>query len=149
MKNDWLTASSFERAHEIVNAINTLSIHAKLALARVADPGDPIEVETARTKLRNFLDKLDLLMQSAENDQTKIIVGTDPRFGELALQYMTEKRRLPPRSRLYTLSITELGELVQSEQIDDMEELVECLESLRLMLEQYAQTDVAGIFGDE
>ena len=50
MKNDWLTASSFERTHEIVSAINTLSIHAKLVLAGIDDSTNQEEVEKLKQK---------------------------------------------------------------------------------------------------
>ena len=45
MTGDWLAAANFEQTHDLVSAINTLSIHAKLALAGAANTGDPAEVE--------------------------------------------------------------------------------------------------------
>ncbi len=149
MKSEWLTTSSFERAFEIVSAVNTLSIHAKLKLAEIDDPVDSIEVENARKTLLDLLTKLESLLTNAERDQSKIIVGVDPRLAELALQYLAEKRRLPPRSSLFALSLAELSKLIQSTRREDMAKQIECLESLRLMLQQFAQSDVAGIFGDE
>lgn len=148
MKSEWLTASSFERAFEIVSAINTLSIHAKLKLAGIDDPVDPLEVERARPRLLEFLAALRALVENTEKDQSKIIVGADPTMGELALEYLNEKGRLPPRSMLYTLSLTQLEELVRSERNEDSKDLVECLESLRDLVENYAQADVSRIFDE-
>jgi len=149
VKNDWLTASSFERTFEIMSAINTLSIHAKLRLAGIDDLADPSEVQKAQVKLAAFLEELQNLIQNAEKNQTGLMVGTDPRLGELTLQYMAERRRLPPRSLLYTLSLTQISKLVASEQSEDLPKLIECLQSLRSLFERYAHADVAGMFGDE
>lgn len=149
MKNDWLTASSFERMFSLVSAINTLSISAKLKIAEVASPISIHEVEQARSILNEFLSNLQDVMQNAEKEQYGIVVGTDPRLGELALQYMTEQKRLPPRSKLFTLSISQLKELIYSDQSGTLNELIDCLEALRTLIEQHTQADVAGILGDE
>jgi hypothetical protein len=58
VNSDWLTASSFERASEIISAINLLSIHSKLTLAGVDDPADPFDIGEARAKLVAFLAEL-------------------------------------------------------------------------------------------
>lgn len=149
MKNDWLTTSSFERAFDVVSAINILSIHAKLTKAGMKNPTTNSKIKNAQTKLLAFLDALQTLISNTEKDQSGIIVGADPRLGELALFYMSEQRRLPPRSHLYTLSINELEKIILSDNKEEMNTLISCLESLRSMMEQYAQTDIAGMFGDE
>ncbi len=149
MKNDWLTTSSFERAFEIVAAINVLSIDAKLTKAHAKNPIDSEEAGNAQSKLLSFLDALETLIEDAKGDQTGIVLGADPRFGELALHYMEEQHRLPPRSVLYTFSIHQLKELIQLHQQENLDTLIECLTSLRSMIEQYSQADIAGLFGDE
>lgn len=149
MKNDWLTTSSFERAFEIVSSINILSIHAKLEIAKAADPTNIEEIKNAQITLSKFLDALASLIENSQKDQSGIILGTDPRFSELALHYMSEQQRLPPRSVLFTFSIKELDNLIKSQRTEDMPTLIECLTSLRSMIEQYTQTDIAGMFGDE
>jgi hypothetical protein len=149
VKNDWLTTSSFERAFGIVSAINILSIHAKLKFANATDPTDIEQIKTAQLTLSKFLEKLSSLIESSQKDQSGIILGTDPRFSELALHYMSEQHRLPPRSVLFKFSIKQLDDLVRSQKMEDMPTLIECLTSLRSMIEQYTQTDIAGMFGDE
>lgn len=149
MKNDWLTTSSFERAFEIVSAINILSIHAKLKIANAADPANSEEIKKAQYTLSKFLEALASLVENTQKNQSGIILGTDPRFSELALHYMSEQHRLPPRSILFTFSMKQLDELVKSQKAEDMPTLIECLTSLRVMIEQYTQTDIAGMFGDE
>lgn len=149
MKNDWLTTSSFERAFEIVSAINILSIYAKLKIAGTVDPAGMEEIKNAQSTLSKFLEALEELIENAKRDQSGIVLGADPRLTELALHYMSEQHRLPPRSILYTFSVTQLKNLIQSLKIEDMQTLVECLAPLRSMVEQYTQADIAGMFGDE
>lgn len=149
MKSDWLTAASFERTHAIVSAINTLSIHAKLTLAGVADPTDAAEIQQARARLLTFLDEFDALLKDTEGNQGGIIVGTDPRLSELALQYLHEKRHLPRRAPLYDLSLRQLGDLIRSEQKDNLPHLVACLQALRSLFEQHGHADAVDVLGDE
>ena len=149
MNSDWLTASSFERSSEVMSAINVLSIHAKLTLAGVDDPTDLAEISKAKAKLVRFLEELRKLVDGAGQTQANLMVGTDPRLGELALEYIGERRRLPPRAQLYTLSVAQLSALVESDSAEDVPKLVECLESLRSLFERHAHNDIAGIFGDE
>lgn len=149
MKNDWLTASSFERTFDLVSAVNILSIHNKLTLAHIDDPMNSVEVQKARTKLLRFLSILQTLIENAEKDQTGIIVGTDSRLGKLALQYRTEQKRIPQAAFLYTLSFTELSALISSDKPEDIPKLVDCLDSLRSLFDQHSHADITGVFGDE
>lgn len=149
MKNDWLTASSFERAFGLVSAINTLSISAKLNIAGKSSPLSDEEISQSRKVLIEFFGNLQEVILNAKKDQYGIVIGADPRLGEFVLQYMTEQKRLPPRSKLFTLSIQQLQEIIYSDKPDTLNELIECLEALRSLIEQHAQADVAGIFGDE
>jgi hypothetical protein len=149
VNSDWLTASSFERTAEIMSAINTLSIHAKLTQAGIEDPADPSEVKRSRDKLVAFLDQLRRIIQNSEQQQLNLMIGADPRFGALATQYVVEQRRLPPKAFLYTLSLSQFGELINSERPEEISKLVDCLESLRTLFEQYAHPDVSGMLGDE
>jgi hypothetical protein len=149
MKNDWLTASSFERTFSLLSAINTLSISAKLKSAGATNPLSNEEINRSRKILDDFFNGLQSVIQNAEKDKYGIVIGTDPRLGAFALQYINERKRVPPRSKLFTLSIHQLKEIIYSEERDNLSEQIDCLEALRTLIEQHAQTDVAGIFGDE
>jgi hypothetical protein len=148
MTSDWLAAANFEQTHELVSAINTLSIHAKLALAGAAYTGDPAEVEQARSRLLAFLDRFGSLLEANESSPDGTIVGADPRLRDLAAQFLSAKRSLPQRSPLYALSLPALRRVIQSERPEDLRELVACLRDLRLLVEQQAYVDVIGILGD-
>ncbi|MCI0554982.1 MAG: hypothetical protein L0287_28880, partial [Anaerolineae bacterium] len=100
------------------------------------------------TAVLNFLDRLQSLIGS-EPSTKNIIVGADPRMGQLAMQFMIEQRRLPHRALLYELSFTQLQDLVNSDKPADKSKLIECLRALRAMLEQHSRADIASVFGEE
>lgn len=149
MKNDWLTASSFERTFDIVSAVNILSIHYKLTLADVEDPTNLVDVQKAKVKLLRFLNTLQSLIENAEKDPTGIIAGTDSQLGELALQYKTEQKRIPQIAFLYTLSFPELNALISSEKPENLPKILDCLDALRSLFDQHSHADITGVFGDE
>lgn len=146
MEGDWLAASSFERTHEILSAINILSIHAKLHLAGTVDPIDEAVVEQARGRLLEFLTGFGELLQNA--DQAGAVVGADPRLAELAQRYRVATQRIPRSSLVFELTVGELSDLVRSERAEDLPKLVECLRGLRGLLEQHSVADAVGILGE-
>lgn len=148
MKNDWLAASSFERTHEIVSAINALSIHAKLTLAKVDRTGDAEKVRDARSRLTEFLDEFSPVLRETEASHDHAIMGTDPRLSELALRFLSARRRWPQPSVLFTTPLTRVRDLLWSERPEDLPTLISCLEGLRLLVEQNSHADVLGILGD-
>lgn len=147
-KNEWLTAQSFERAHELVSAINALSIRAKLTLARVDDSSRDEEVRKARMHLCNFLDRFQTVIQEAERDRHGTVVGTDPRLGQLARRFLSVKGEWPRPAGLYDASFPQVRALLLSDAVDDQKDLIDCLRDLRLLVEQHAHADISGILGD-
>ena len=145
--SEWLTAENFEYAHRAVSAINTLSIHAKLLLAGKHDAPRSAEVREARSFLREFLKRLDEVIRDAQQ-RRGTVVGTDPRSRELASKFVSAKSRMPRRSVLYSTPIDELQRLVDSERSADLSRLISALRELRVVIEQHAHTDIAGILGD-
>lgn len=141
MKSDWLTASSFERTHEILSAINLLSIHGKLALARVEDPASDIELQGARERLLEFLGRIEAVLKKAEQGRGAI-VGTDPQLGELVLQFLAGRPDGSRRSRSPELSLSALVDLVSSERPEDLRALVPHLERLRTVIEEQTHADL-------
>ncbi len=148
MKSDWLTASSFEQTQDLIAAITTLSIHAKLVLAGRSDVAGADEVQRARERVLDFLQRFQRVLESVETSRDRTAVGTDPRFGELATRYLAQKERRSERAPLYTISIGELERLVQSQYPDDLPRLVECLHDLRRLVEHHVRADVTGLLGE-
>ena len=146
--NEWLTAESFEQAHELLSAINSLSIHTKLAIAGIDDAARLEEVREARTTLINFLKRFEQVVSEAEQRRDHRALGVDPRFGQLASKFLAAKSQWSQGSSLYSTSFAELQRLTMSEKKEDRKGLVALLRDLRAFVEQHTHSDVVGILGD-
>jgi len=147
MNSDWLAAASFERMHEIVSAVNTLSIHAKLTLASVADPSPEMEIRKARKRLLDFLQRLEAALEGIQQSADGAVVGTDPQLGELALQFLHVGAG-GRRGSAPALAMATLPDLIRSNRGEDLSRLVPYLDELRALVEQQTHADVTGILGD-
>jgi hypothetical protein len=148
MKSHWLAASSFEESLKLVAAINDISAHAKLALAKIDDPTPAEQVEASRKILADFLERFRAVAQSVEADETRPILGTDPRSGKLVKKYLAHKENQLKPSGLYNISLERLRELVQSDKPEGLRELIDCLRDLRELVEEHSQADVNSILGE-
>jgi hypothetical protein len=148
MKNRWLAASNFERMHEIISAINTISINAKLSLTGIQEPVAKSELAKAQELLSDFLSQFYAQLQTTEQNTDGTVVGNDPRLGELLESYLVEKKRSPNASGLYAISPGKLLNLVKTTTMDDFPQLIECLRDLRTLLEQHSQADINNMLGD-
>lgn len=146
MTSEWLTAESFERNHRLLSAINTLSIHAKLALAGTANMPNIGNVAQAQAELRHFLDRMAPLVHDVETNQEAPLLGADSRLSSLVRQYATTRRR--PASVLHKLSIEQVTALLDSQQPAEQNRLIEYLAALRQVVEQHAHADVVGLLGE-
>ena len=147
MKNDWMTTSSFELMHEVIGAINVLSIHAKLLSSNVSDPTDQADIQQARNRILIFLDRFQALIQNTEKGGPTV-VGADPRMGELAMRFLSNKKRLSRQTPLYEISFDRLKELIKGNNPEKLLDLISCLRDLRLLVEQHAYADVVELLGD-
>lgn len=148
MNNNWMAASSFGRAYEIISAINTISIHAKLAQLGEKDPQKQESVNKARSTLAEFLINLEKIILDAEKEQDGVIMGSDPRMSELVQTFILGKQSFPQSSDLFRLPLKRFGELLLSEKSEDMPELIILLRDFRSVIEQHSHADVIGILGD-
>ncbi|MFQ5827967.1 MAG: hypothetical protein ACE5JD_02245 [Candidatus Methylomirabilia bacterium] len=146
--NEWVIAQSFERVHEVVSAINTLSIRAKLTLAGIDDSSRDDDVRKARMHLVTFLDRFEAVVQDAERHRDGTVLGADPRLGQLAQRFLSVKGKWPCPPGLYTASFPQVRTLVLSRRFEDQKDLINCLRDLRLLLEQHAHSDISRILGD-
>lgn len=146
--NEWLVAQSFERAHEVVSAINTLSIRAKLTLAGIDDSSRDEEVRNAHALLLAFLDRFDAVVQDAERHRDRTVLGADPRLGQLAKKFLSAKCEWPRPSMLYSSSFSEIRGLLTSKRVEDLQGLITFLRDLRSLVEQHAHSDIIDILGD-
>jgi hypothetical protein len=89
VQKDWLAATSFERRHDLLSAISTLSIHSKLVLADVSDPAASQDIEGARKTLVDFLDGFAPLVDQLQSEAGQPIVGTDPDLTDLVYRFIS------------------------------------------------------------
>lgn len=148
MNNEWLSTSSFEQMHEVISAINTISIHSKLTLAGVSNPAKKTDIEQAKRKLQHFVDRFQNLIQNSEQEGNGTIIGADPRLGKLAVRYLSERNRLSSQTIFYDISFDRLKELIGSEEPEDLPLLIPCLRDLRSLVEQHSYTDVTDLLGE-
>ncbi len=148
MKTDWLEASSLERMHQLVAAINTLSIHAKLLLAGRADPAQPDDIDVARQHLLGFLNRFSALIRDANRSRDGAVVGADPQLAGLAANYIDLSRQATPDSPLLTIPLDQASEMVMSERDQDLVQLVPFLRELRSLIQQQPQADATELLGD-
>jgi hypothetical protein len=148
VKNNWLAASNFERMYQVISAINTISVYAKLKVAGVDEPTDELELRQAREELTRFITQFDGQLHEAEQRQDGVVVGDDPRFGELTVRYLSAKRQWLEPSGLYKIPLADLAAMIQTERPQDLPQMIECLRELRILLELHSQADVRDILGD-
>ena len=147
MSKEWLAAANYERTQGLVSAINTLSMHAKMALRGRSDPKMCADARQAREVLGRFLDRFAVLISEAESGPFAPLPGADPRLRSLAGRYLRARQQTPDRSVLFELPPGELSQLLVSEDANDRAQLVECLRTLRALLEEQANTDLSDLLG--
>ncbi len=148
MNTNWLAALSFTMVRELITAINIVSINAKLCLANKSDVTDQNDLDKARRTLSKFLSEFEGVLENTEHDQDGLVVGSDPRFSQLVNDFLAERRRLPNKSALFVMPISELSKLVNSNDVTDLAKLIDLLRELRNILEHHSRSDFLGVIGD-
>ncbi len=148
MSNTWLAAESFERGQRLIQATNTLAIFVKLALAGKHDPERVAVAEQARGELRTFLGDFAGRLAEAESTPARVATGVDPRLHQLVMVFVSQRRRLPLRSLLYRLPMEQVLALLDAQTPGEMQQLLECLQELRVVLENHLHADVVGLLGE-
>lgn len=148
MSNNWLAAESFERAHSIISALNTLSIHAKMVLANIDDTARSSDTVKARAVLRAFLESFGAIVKEAERTREGMVTGADPRLSQLARTFVAKRRQWPQHSPLYDVTLSEVDALLESDDPDNLRQLIAYLQELRVLLEQNVHADIVGLLGE-
>ncbi len=145
----WLAIQSFQQSQDLLSAINTLSIHIKLQLANIPDEKRTEAAKGAQEILASFLEGLDTLVKEAEQGETKPLVGTDSRLRQLAKSYITARHdRHQFRSLLFRSSPSDMLKLLHSNAKEAQQSLLQCLEELRVLLEEHIHIDARRILGE-
>lgn len=149
MSNYWLDIQSFQQTQDLLSAINTLSIHIKLGLAGIPDPGRKDAAAQARETLVSFFEALDEVVQGIEGGQRKPLLGVDARLRHLA-QNFVKARRDPDQygSQLFQNTLSHARHLLYSDQPEDLKEVLRSLKEFRSMLEKHVSTDATRLLGE-
>jgi hypothetical protein len=146
MSQEWLNIQSFFTDHELLGAINDLSIAIKLEMAGVQDAERERRAKEARKLLKRFLGRLSEV-ESA--DGKELLLGVDARFQSLT-DAIASARREGNRyqSVLMKSGSADALPLLDAKSADARAQLLDCLAELRRVVEQHQQADAAAIFED-
>ena len=148
MSKAWLAANNIERTYRILSSINLLSINAKLKLLKTESPIDRDELTQSQNDLLKFISELSELLDKAQKRDSRTILGTDPQMGQLATRFREEIAHNSSTKRVSKLLIDELPALITSENENEISLLIEYLDQLRFLMEQYSYADMVTIFGE-
>ncbi|MGI6414386.1 MAG: hypothetical protein ACOX1P_01855 [Thermoguttaceae bacterium] len=146
MSQEWLNIQSFFADHELLGAINDLSIAIKQEAAGVQDAERDRRAKDARRRLKRFLGRLSEV-ESAGSKQ--LLLGVDARFQSLT-DAIASARQDGNRyqSVLMKSGAASALPLLDAKSPESREQLVDSLTELRRVIEQHQQTDAAAIFED-
>jgi hypothetical protein len=149
MSTEWLAVQSFQHSQAVLGAINTLSIHLKLNLAGIPDQERAEEATQARETLTSFLKELETVVDELEREDTRPVVGADPRLRQLGESFIEAKRdgrRF--RSALFGENLSDVRQLLQSDQAEDQQRLLKSLEELRVLVEEHIHDEAMQLLGE-
>jgi len=146
MSQEWLNIQSFFTDHELLGAINDLSIAIKQEAAGVKDAERERRAKDARKLLKQFLGRLG----EVESADTKdLLLGVDARFQNLTDAIASARQ---DGNRYQSVLIQEGAAdalpLLDAKSPESRAQLLESLAELRRVIEQHQQTDAAVIFED-
>ena len=146
MSQEWLNIQSFFTDHELLGAINDLSIAIKQETAGIKDAERERRAKNARHLLKQFLCRLGEV-ESA--DSKELLLGVDARFQSLT-DAIASARQDGNRyhSVLMRGGAADVLPLLDAKSSEPRVQLVESLTELRRVIEQHQQTDAAAIFED-
>ena len=149
MSIQWLSVQSFQHNQDLLAAINTLSIHLRLQLEGNEDAERTEEAKKAGEKLSSFFRELETLVKDTERGEGMPVLGANPRLRQLARSFVKAKRnRHRFRSSLFRNGTARFRELLEAGTKEDRKALVECLEELRVLVEEHMHVDAERVLGE-
>ena len=146
MSQEWLNIPSFFADHELLGAINDLSIAIKQEAAGVQDAERERRAKDARRLLKRFLGRLSEV-ESAGSKQ--LLLGVDARFQSLTDAIASARQdETRYQSVLMKSGAASALPLLDAKSPESREQLVDSLAELRRVIEHHQQTDAAAIFED-
>ncbi len=147
MSQEWLNIQSFFTDHDLIKAINDLSIAVKLEIAGVTDQERARRAGDARKVLRGFLGQLSEL---ETGDGKEVLLGIDSRFQSLT-DALASARQDTARfnSVLMREGAAVALPLLDADDADSKAKLLDSLSELRRVVEQHQQADATVIFEEQ
>jgi hypothetical protein len=143
MSEEWLDIQGFIADHEVLQAINDLSIGTKLELAGVRDPTIEAGIPAARTILERFLTELDAAAQAVAQDDSRIC---DRNQRELAQAFQQARSDQSNFGSVLVRSGAKAGAaLLGAADKPAKRALVESLDELRRIVSGHQSTTLAAI----
>jgi hypothetical protein len=148
MENKWLTIQSFERNQNLLELINKLLIHFKLAEKGIDDKLTSEEVDESKKALTTFLKSLSSMAMSVEKE-SDALTGVDVRLRKLVRNFMDARNRgLKFKSALYMNSPSKVLEFLNSTDKIERAQLIDGLTELRGLLEDHVASDTRDLIGE-
>ncbi|RKU14546.1 hypothetical protein C6501_08085 [Candidatus Poribacteria bacterium] len=147
MKPQELAVQSFHENQKILSAVNTVSIHIKLEMVGRADLKSAKKVATAKEALKYFFKELDVIVQRAEKEEMKPLLGVNERRSEFIKNFIDAKRNYRIQSSSLQGKLSDVSELIYSDKEADREDILLVLEELRMLLEEHLATDTEVLLG--
>ena len=147
MRPQELAVQSFHENQKLLSAVNTVSIHIKLEMAGHADLKSAKVVTEAKEVLNSFFKELDIIVQRAENAETKHLLGIDARRREFVKNFIAAKRNYRIRSPALLGKLSETTQLIYSDRKVDKQNILIVLEELRMLLEEHLAGDTEVLLG--
>ena len=146
MKPQELAVQSFHENQKLLSAVNTVSIHIKLEMAGHADLKSA-KVAEAQEVLNSFFKELDIVVQRAENAETKPLLGIDARRREFVRNFIAAKRNYRIQSPSLRGKLSDVIQLIYSDKDADKQDILLVLEELRMLLEEHLAGDTEVLLG--
>lgn len=144
MSQEWLNIQSFVTDHELIGAINDLSIHLKFQDAGVKDVDREKRARGARDSLRDFLARLTNI---EKGDRANPVLGVDSRFQSLTDAIASARNDSGSyHSPLIRDGASSALRLLDAVDEKERQDLLQSLAELRRIVEQHQQTDASVIF---
>lgn len=147
MKPKELAVQSFHENQKLLSAVNTVSIHTKLEMAGRSDLNGAKAVSEAKETLNTFFKELDVIVERAEKAETKPLLGVDARRRQFVSNFITAKRNYRIQSPSLRGKLSDVAQLIHSDQKRDKQDILIVLEELRMLLEEHIARDTEVLFG--
>jgi hypothetical protein len=146
MSQEWLNIQSFFTDHELLGAINDLSIAIKQEAAGIRDAERQRRAKAARELLKGFLGRLGEVEAVGSKE---LLLGVDARFQSLTEAIASARQNVSRyHSVLMKSGAADALTLLGTKSPEARAQLLESLAELRRVIEQHQQTDAAVIFED-